>query len=48
MGFHLTNPETGNRIRLITQDAGTGKEVSRPNLVKGYEFGRGSEPAVLG
>jgi DNA end-binding protein Ku len=38
IGFHLINPETGNRIRLITQDAGTGNEVSRSNLVKGYEF----------
>jgi DNA end-binding protein Ku len=36
--FHLINPETGNRIRMITEDAETGKEVSRKNLVKGYEF----------
>jgi len=36
--FHLINPETGNRIRMITQDAGTEQEVSRRNLVKGYEF----------
>jgi DNA end-binding protein Ku len=36
--FHLINPETGNRIRMITQDAETEKEVSRSDLVKGYEF----------
>jgi DNA end-binding protein Ku len=36
--FHLINPDTGNRIRMITQDAGTDQEVSRKNLVKGYEF----------
>jgi DNA end-binding protein Ku len=27
--FNLINPETGNRIRMITQDAETGKEVER-------------------
>src|SRR5512142_2611937 len=36
--FHLINPDTGNRIRMITQDAETGKELERRNLVKGYEF----------
>jgi DNA end-binding protein Ku len=36
--FSLINPETGNRIRMITQDAETGKELERRNLVKGYEF----------
>jgi DNA end-binding protein Ku len=36
--FHLINPETGNRIRMITQDAGTEKQLSRSDLVKGYEF----------
>ncbi len=36
--FNLINPETGNRIRMITEDAETGKEVERRNLVKGYEF----------
>jgi DNA end-binding protein Ku len=36
--FHLINPETGNRIRMITQDAETEKEVRRSDLVKGYEF----------
>lgn len=36
--FNLINPETGNRIRMVTQDAETGKELERRNLVKGYEF----------
>jgi DNA end-binding protein Ku len=39
--FNLINPDTGNRIRMITQDAGTEKEVERRNLVKGYEFRKG-------
>ncbi len=36
--FNLINPETGNRIRMLTVDAETEKEVQRRNLVKGYEF----------
>jgi DNA end-binding protein Ku len=36
--FNLINPDTGNRIRMITQDAVTGTELSRRDLVKGYEF----------
>ena len=36
--FSLINPETGNRIRMITQDAETGTELQRHDLVKGYEF----------
>ena len=32
------NPGTGNRIRMITQDAETGQDLERRNLVKGYEF----------
>ncbi len=36
--FNMINPETGNRIRLVTQDAETGKELSRRDLVKGFEF----------
>ena len=36
--FNLINPETGNRIRMVTQDAETGDEVQRRDLVKGYEF----------
>jgi DNA end-binding protein Ku len=36
--FHLINPATGNRIRMVTQDAETEREVARADLVKGYEF----------
>ena len=36
--FNLINPATGNRIRMITQDAETGDTLSRGDLVKGYEF----------
>jgi DNA end-binding protein Ku len=36
--FNLINPETGHRIRMITVDAETSKEVQRRDLVKGYEF----------
>jgi DNA end-binding protein Ku len=36
--FHLINPKTSNRIRMVSQDAETDEEVSRSDLVKGYEF----------
>jgi DNA end-binding protein Ku len=36
--FNLINPKTGNRIRMVAQDAETEEEVSRRDLVKGYEF----------
>src|SRR3954447_13552254 len=36
--FHLINPNTGNRIRMITQDAETSEPLERKDLVKGYEF----------
>ena len=36
--FNLINPDTGNRIRMVTQDGETGKELERRSLVKGYEF----------
>src|SRR5262249_34004016 len=36
--FHLINPATGNRVRMVTQDAETDQELSRRDLVKGYEF----------
>jgi DNA end-binding protein Ku len=38
--FNLINPETNNRIRMLTVDAETGKELSRRDLVKGYEFAK--------
>lgn len=36
--FHYINPETGNRVRMVTLDAETDKEVVRRDLMKGYEF----------
>jgi DNA end-binding protein Ku len=36
--FHYINPKTGNRIRMVTQDAETGEELSRGELSRGYEF----------
>jgi DNA end-binding protein Ku len=36
--FNLINPKTGNRVRMVTQDAETDEELSRRDLVKGYEF----------
>jgi DNA end-binding protein Ku len=36
--FNLINPETGNRVRMVTVDGETGQELERRNLVKGYEF----------
>jgi CheY-like chemotaxis protein len=39
--FHLINPDTGNRIRMITQDGETGDELECRSLVKGYEFRKG-------
>lgn len=36
--FHFINPKTGHRVRTVTLDAETDQEVSRADLVKGYEF----------
>src|ERR1700761_5717544 len=36
--FNMINPETGNRIRMLSVDAETEQPVERRNLVKGYEF----------
>ena len=36
--FHLINPATGNRVRMVTLDGETGDELRRSDLVKGYEF----------
>lgn len=38
--FNLINPKTNNRIRMKTVDAGTGEEVSRSDLVKGFAFAK--------
>jgi DNA end-binding protein Ku len=36
--FNLINPDTGNRIKMVTRDSETGNELQRRDLVKGYEF----------
>jgi DNA end-binding protein Ku len=38
--FNMINPETGNRIKMVTQDSETGQELQRGNLAKGYEFAK--------
>ncbi len=38
--FNLINPATNNRIKMKTVDAGTGEEVSRGDLVKGFEIAK--------
>ena len=39
--FNMINPKTGNRVKMITQDAETGEPLSRGETVKGYEFSKG-------
>src|SRR5215469_5207400 len=39
VSFHLLNPETNNRIRMIPTDPDTGP-VERKDLVKGYEVSK--------
>jgi DNA end-binding protein Ku len=39
--FHLLNPKTNNRIKMVTTDPDTGP-VERSSLVKGYEVDKGS------
>lgn len=38
LAFHFINPQTGNRVRMVTLDSETGDELRRSDLVKGYEF----------
>lgn len=40
VSFHLINPKTNNRIRMVTTDPETGP-IERSDLVKGYEFEKG-------
>jgi DNA end-binding protein Ku len=44
--FNLINPATGNRIRMITVDAGTEEPVERKSLIKGYEIAKGEYVTV--
>jgi DNA end-binding protein Ku len=36
--FHFINPATGHRVRMVTTDAESGEELSRRDLVRGFEF----------
>ncbi len=38
--FNMLNPQTGNRIKMVAQDAETGEPISRGDTVKGYEFSK--------
>jgi DNA end-binding protein Ku len=37
----MITPATGNRIKMLTVDAGTEEKLERKNLVKGYEIAKG-------
>ena len=39
--FHQINRKSGNRIKYIKVDAGTGEPVDDEDIVRGYEVGRG-------
>jgi DNA end-binding protein Ku len=39
--FNLINPKTGNRVKMVAQDAETGQTLQRSDLVKGYEYAKG-------
>ena len=38
--FNMINPATGNRIKMVSQDAVTSEEVARRDTVKGYEYAK--------
>ena len=38
--FNLINPDTNNRIKMKTVDAGTGEELERSKLVKGFQIAK--------
>src|SRR3954451_19711834 len=39
--LNMINPATGSRIKMVSQDAQTGQEISRRETVKGYEYAKG-------
>ena len=41
ISFHQINKKTGNRIKYRKVDAETGDEVESPDIIKGYEVGKG-------
>ena len=44
--FNLINPDTGNRIKMVTQDSETGNELQRRDLVKRLRVQEGPLPSV--
>ena len=41
ISLHMLNPRTHNRVKMHPHDAGTGEELERSELVRGYEFSKG-------
>src|SRR5881227_1671443 len=41
VSFHQLNKNTGNRIKYRKVDSETGEEVDSPDIIKGYEVGKG-------
>ena len=39
--LNMINPETGNRIKMVTQDSETGKPLERGKLSERYEYSKG-------
>ena len=39
--FNMINPATGNRIKMVSVDAGTDEEITRAETVKGFEYAKG-------
>src|SRR3954453_1898256 len=46
--FNMINPKTGNRIKMVTQDAERGEPLSRSDTVKGYEFNKPERVSLFG
>lgn len=44
--FNMINPATGNRIKMVSQDAQTGEDVARRDTLKGHEFSKGQYVVV--
>jgi DNA end-binding protein Ku len=42
ISFHMLNPKTGNRVKQQLVDAETGDVVERSDVVKGYEYEKGT------
>ncbi len=46
--FHFINPETGHRVRMVTQDAETDEELSRRDLKRRLRVREGQVRAARG